>query len=112
VRVYAPEVLRTALMHEFHNVPIAGHLGWRKCYLAVSQHYYWPGMSESVRIYVTSCPVCQRKKKTLQPRPPMRPLPVLARRFESITLDWIELVMIGLVDSTEISMAELPLAYC
>jgi hypothetical protein len=104
LRVYVPEALRRAIMHEFHNVPIAGHLGWRKCYHAMSQHYYWPGMSESVRIYVISCPVYQRTKKTLQPRPPIRPLPVPARPFESITLDWIS-------GFKEISMARIPLAY-
>jgi hypothetical protein len=46
-------------------------------------------MPENVREYVTHCPVCQRTKNTNQPKPPLRPLPVPARPFESNTLDWI-----------------------
>jgi hypothetical protein len=71
MRVYAPECLRTELISEFHDIPIAGHLGWKKCYHAMAQHYYWPGMAESVRLYVVRCPACQRCKTTNQPRPPI-----------------------------------------
>jgi hypothetical protein len=82
------------LTQEFHELriaghpswrPIAGHPGWRKWYQAMSQHYYWPGMLEKVREYTTQCPVCQRTKKTNQPRLPLLSV-VPARPFESITL--------------------------
>ena len=89
LRVYVPQSLRDALIREYHDIPIAGHLGWRKCSHTMIQHYYWPGMPDSVRQYVASCVVCQRTKKTNQPRPPIRPLPVPSRPFEHITLDWI-----------------------
>jgi transposase InsO family protein len=89
LRVFVPIALRTDLIREFHDVPIAGHLGWRKCYQAMSQHYCWPGMPDEVRRYVISCPVCQLTKKTNQPKPPLRPLPTPARPFQHITLDWI-----------------------
>jgi transposase InsO family protein len=46
-------------------------------------------MPNTVREYVTRCPVCQRTKRTNQPKPPIIPLPVPARPFEAITLDWI-----------------------
>jgi transposase InsO family protein len=87
--VYVPETLRTTLISEFHDVPIAGHLGWKKCYHAMAQHYYWPGMAETIRLYVIRCPVCQRTKTTNQPCPPIRPLPAPPRPFGPITLDWI-----------------------
>jgi hypothetical protein len=35
MRVYVPMSLRTELMREFHDLPIAGRLGWRKCYQAM-----------------------------------------------------------------------------
>jgi transposase InsO family protein len=89
VYLFNQNALRTDLIREFHSVPISGHLGWRKCYQAMSQHYYWPGMPDEVRQYVICCPVCQRTKKTNQPKQPLRPLPVPARPFEHITLDWI-----------------------
>ena len=87
--MYVPTRLQTNLIREFHDIPIAGHLGWRKRYQAMSQHYDWPGMPDEIPLYVTRCPVCQRAKKTNQPRPLIRPLPVPARRVEHITLDWI-----------------------
>jgi transposase InsO family protein len=89
LRVYVPAPLRDQLLHEFHDLPIAGHLGWRKTYLALHQHYYWPHMPEHVQQYVSRCVVCQRVKSTRQPTPPIRPLPVPSKPFEMITLDWL-----------------------
>jgi hypothetical protein len=43
LHVYDPAVLRTELVREFHDLPIAGHLGWRKTYQAMAQHYWPPG---------------------------------------------------------------------
>ncbi|GFW68462.1 transposon Ty3-I Gag-Pol polyprotein [Trichonephila clavipes] len=33
LRVYIPQALREAIMQEFHNLPLAGHLGKKKTYL-------------------------------------------------------------------------------
>jgi transposase InsO family protein len=90
-RVYVPHSpdLRATLMHEFHGVPFAGHFGHHKVYLAMAQHYYWPGMADDVKAYVQACPVCQRVKSTVQPRVDLHPLPVMSKPFEQITLDWL-----------------------
>jgi hypothetical protein len=69
LRVYVPADLRSELMREYDDVPVAGHLGWRKCYHTMAQHYYWPGMPERVCTYVIQCPVHQRVKQSNQPKP-------------------------------------------
>jgi len=90
-RIYVPDYqnLRSALLYEFHDLPVAGHLGWRKCFQALGQNYYWPGMSEAVHEHVIACPTCQRIKTTVQPKPELHALPVPSAPFRHITLDWL-----------------------
>jgi transposase InsO family protein len=91
LRVYVPKQLRTALISEFHDIPIAGHFGWKKTYHALTQHDYWGNMASDVHGYVTRCPACQRMKPTKQPKPPLHPLKVPFRPFDQIILDWMTL---------------------
>jgi transposase InsO family protein len=77
------------LISEWHDNSLAGHLGVRKVYATLSQHYFWPDMDKDVGEYVRACPECQRTKSTLQPRPEIHPLPVPERPFERISLDWV-----------------------
>lgn len=89
MRVFVPSTLRSQLIHEFHDIPIAGHLGWRKTHQALAQHYFWPGMAESVHKYVTRCATCQRIKPTKQPKQPLTPLRAPWKPFQEMTMDWI-----------------------
>lgn len=70
-RVYVPNAhapsgrsLRTELISEFHDSPVAGHLGAVKCAAAISQHHYWPSMEADVSQYISTCAICQRIKPT------------------------------------------------
>ena len=91
-RVYVPhgtigsgKTLRQQLISEFHDSPIAGHLGSAKCIAALTQ--YWPNLEADVRNYISHCDICQRVKPTKQPNPVAHPLPTPARPFEHMTLD-------------------------
>jgi Integrase zinc binding domain/Integrase core domain len=95
-KVYVPHAhspsgksLRTELISEFHDSPIAGHFGPVKCVAALSQHYYWPTLEADVVHYTSSCAICQRIKPTKQPTPHAHPLHVPSKPFEHITLDWV-----------------------
>ena len=90
-RIYVPDYqnLRSALLYEFHDLPVAGHLGWRKCYQALGQNYYWPSMNEAVHEHVLACPTCHRIKTIVQPKPEVHPLPVPSAHFRHITFDWL-----------------------
>jgi hypothetical protein len=43
------------ILHEMHNVPYAGHLGYQKTVAAVKSHYFWPGMKKEIAEYIARC---------------------------------------------------------
>ncbi|GFV07802.1 transposon Ty3-I Gag-Pol polyprotein [Trichonephila clavipes] len=53
LRVYIPRSLREAIMKEFHDLPLAGHLGKRKTYLKLQDTCYFPYMRKYIFEYVT-----------------------------------------------------------
>lgn len=82
--------LRQQLLHEHHDAPVAGHLGFEKTYDAIHQRFYWPRMSQDVRAYVLSCDACQRNKPPQQlPSGLLQPLPTPTRNWEQISMDFI-----------------------
>lgn len=92
-RVAVPLSLRTKLIQEYHDSSLAGHLGIPKTLDSLQLKYYWPGMAESVREYVKSCPKCQtRKDPNPKPRHPLQPIPIEAP-FHTIAMDITELPM-------------------
>jgi hypothetical protein len=53
---------RLNIMHDCHDIPIAGHLGFHKTYMAIKRHYYWQGMKSDIKNYVERCLKCQVSK--------------------------------------------------
>ena len=44
-----PEIkYREIVIHENHNLPIAGHSGFVQTYSKITRSYYWPGMSKDI----------------------------------------------------------------
>ncbi|GFW68122.1 retrovirus-related Pol polyprotein from transposon 297 [Trichonephila clavipes] len=60
LRVYIPRSLREAIMKEFHDLPLAGHLGKRKTYLKLRDTCYFPYMRKYIIEYVSTCDRCQK----------------------------------------------------
>ncbi len=82
--------LRTRLLQEYHDIPIAGHLGIDKTYEAIRQDYFWPKMNKDVKKYVIGCDSCQRNKSSnQQPAGLLQPLATPSKRWEQITMDFI-----------------------
>jgi hypothetical protein len=54
--------LRHRIIHEYHDVPYAGHFGKHKTIERVQRHFYWPDMRETIESYIKSCDACQRFK--------------------------------------------------
>jgi hypothetical protein len=91
-RLCIPDVprLRSDVLNDHHDAPLAGHFGEEKTIAAVKRKYFWPGLSNTVRRYVKSCDVCQRVKISQQrPGGLLQPLPVPERRWEDISMDFI-----------------------
>ena len=81
---------RLNIINNLHDIPIAGHPGFQKTYMAVKRHYYWPGMKKDIKEYVERCLKCQISK-TEQVKDPglLQPLSVPNLKFESISMDFI-----------------------
>ena len=57
-----PQSQRRLVLRLSHDVPSSGHLGIKKTLSKVRQNYYWPGLEQDVKIYVTGCETCQKGK--------------------------------------------------
>ncbi|GFT84149.1 retrovirus-related Pol polyprotein from transposon 17.6 [Trichonephila clavipes] len=82
-----PRSLREAIMQEFHDLPLAGHLGKRKTYLKLRDTCYFPYMRKYIFEYVSTCDPCQNfnYKKAL---PADRLIPIVSNYpKEIVTLD-------------------------
>ncbi|GFY09954.1 retrovirus-related Pol polyprotein from transposon 17.6 [Trichonephila clavipes] len=60
LRVYIPGSLRKDIMKEFHDLPLAGHLGKRKTNLKLRDTCYFPFMRKYIFEYVSTCDRCQK----------------------------------------------------
>jgi hypothetical protein len=77
-------------MHDCHDIPIAGHPGFQKTYMAIKCHYYWQGMKGDIKNYVERCLKCQVLKIEQVKNPGLlQPLGVPNLKFESISMDFI-----------------------
>lgn len=89
-KLFIPASLRTLILHEHHDLGIAGHCGTNKTLRFIQDQFYWPKMVEDVKAYIKSCEVCQRNKgSNQQPAGLLNPLPVPSQRWESISMDFI-----------------------
>jgi hypothetical protein len=75
---------RLNIMHDCHDIPIAGHSGFQKTYMAIKRHYYWQGMKSGIKNYVERCLKCQVLKIEQVKNPGLlQPLGVPNLKFES-----------------------------
>jgi hypothetical protein len=68
-RVFVPPSLRPRVLQQFHDNPLAGHLGSMKTLDLLSRTVAWPGIRKDVASYTKSCFSCQRAKHSTQ-KPP------------------------------------------
>jgi hypothetical protein len=59
-KIFVPNVqdLKCMILHEMHNVPYAGHLGYQKTMAVIKSHYFWPGMKRDIIKYIARCMEC------------------------------------------------------
>ncbi|GFU79701.1 retrovirus-related Pol polyprotein from transposon 297 [Trichonephila clavipes] len=60
LRGYIPRSLHEAIMQEFLDLPLAGHLGKRKTYSKLRVTCYFPYMRKYIFEYVSTCDRCQK----------------------------------------------------
>jgi len=92
-RIYVPDAadLRLRVMKHMHDHPLSGHLGQNKTLELVRREYVWPGMRSFIKDYCNSCTVCKRSKTPRhKPYGLLKQLPIPARPWNSISMDFIE----------------------
>jgi len=78
-RIWVPDKgdLRRRILELYHDTLITGHLGITGTYKLVSRGYYWEGLHDYVKKYVTSCTTCIRaKKRNYKLHGTLKPLPI------------------------------------
>lgn len=58
----ATSKFRRALLKEYHDSMVGGHVGELKTYLRMVVDWYWPGMRKEITSYVSQCVICQQQK--------------------------------------------------
>ena len=82
--------LRTQILYDHHDTPVAGHQGIERTFEAIHKLFYWPKMNNDVRQYVKSCDTCQRIKASQQvPAGLLQPLPIPAQPWDQVSMDFI-----------------------
>jgi len=91
-RIYVPDcgTLRQSIMQDCHSGLYAGHMGVHKTTELVSRWFYWPNLQADVAACVQHCHVCQVSKSSATGNQGLlHPLPVPARPWWSVSLDFI-----------------------
>lgn len=91
-QIYVPvnKKIMTQILHEAHDIPIAGHVGMNKTLEKISRTFYWPKMHKHIQHYISTCMKCQENKPSNQlPMGLLQPLPIPDRRWQQITMDFI-----------------------
>ena len=84
------DALRQDIRHECHDVPHAGHTGFRNTRQAIECNHTWPYSKDDVTHYVHLCAGCQRSNSTDQkPAGLLQPSPVPIRRWGSVSMDLV-----------------------
>jgi len=90
VYVPASDAIKVQVLRQCHDSPAAGHFGQAKTFELVTRDFYWPRVRRYVNRYVATCDTCARVKVPRHKRHGLLvPLPVPARPWASISMDFI-----------------------
>ena len=82
--------IKGTLLYEAHDSVVCGHVGVNKTARMLGRLYDWPGLRGDVRKYIATCVGCQANKPSNQrPIGLLQPLPIPARRWDTVTMDLI-----------------------
>jgi len=77
-------------MQAAHDSPLAGHPRFLKTYSAIRERFSWQGLKGHVLRHVQEHVVCQKNKVELShPAGLLQSLPILERKWESVSMDLI-----------------------
>jgi len=59
----SPSCMKNQILKYCHDIRSSGHLGQDKTLSKLKKVAYWHGMSTDCKLYVKTCPICNRQKK-------------------------------------------------
>ena len=90
-QIVVPTVHRREILELAYDLPVSCHLGVRKTYNRVLQHFFWPGLKRDVAKWCKECHTCQLGGKPNQniPQAPLHPIPAFDEPFSHIIIDCV-----------------------
>lgn len=90
VQIVLPQSVREPVIKLAHD-GMSGHLGVKKTYSKILDHFFWPGMHKQISQYIKSCHQCQVVGKPNQriPQAPLIPITVPSEPFTKIVIDCV-----------------------
>lgn len=85
-QIVIPKVYRYEILSLAHETPLAGHLGSKKTWHKISEHFYWPSLKKDVIEFCQSYHTCQVVGK---PKAPLRPIPAFEEPFSRVIIDCV-----------------------
>lgn len=77
------------ILNDFHLLPTSGHAGVRRMTYNIKRKFYWPGLDNDVKNFVSKCTTCQKMKHCKYVKEPMEITTTASHAFEKIFLDLV-----------------------
>jgi hypothetical protein len=82
--------IKSMIIFELHATPTTRHSGFTKTYDKVKRSFFWDGMKQDIRNFVTECDVCQRNKgEIVKSLGTLQSLPIPPAIWKDISMDFI-----------------------
>ncbi|MBW0527320.1 hypothetical protein O181_067035 [Austropuccinia psidii MF-1] len=91
-RVVVPNdpTIQLSILQKRHDSPLAGHPGQEKTLKLVKRDFYWSGMTQFIKDYVSSCQQCSRNKNIHHKKFGfLKPLPITNSPWICLSMDFI-----------------------
>ena len=87
-QIVLPKSYRNEVLSIAHETPLSGHLGVKKTYNKLLNHFFWPLMKRDVSDFCRSCHTCQIVGKPNQkiPLAPLHPIPAFEEPFSRVLI--------------------------
>jgi transposase InsO family protein len=105
-RVVVPLSGLASILRKYHGLPLSAHLGARRVTTLMSDNFYWPRMRPTVRRWIRSCVVCQRRKTPRPMRAGLRQTMCTDAPFRTVAMD-----LVGILSPSEAGNGTPPYRY-
>ncbi|MBW0569711.1 hypothetical protein O181_109426 [Austropuccinia psidii MF-1] len=90
VGIPSHEELQLNILQKRHDSPLAGHPGQEKTLKPIKRDFYWAGMNQFIKDYVSSCQQCERNKNMHNQKfGLLQPLQIQSGPWNSLSINFI-----------------------